>query len=224
LPFAVLALAALLCLGSGSTQADSRVDAERVAARVQRFHEQVDSLQAHFYQTHYHRLYDRYQRSKGRLSISKPGKLRFDYARPNGKVIATDGRSLTAYDPGDEGEAGQYVKRPMGAGALPGAFAFLTGEGDLQEDFRFRLLDTRNWTFPGHILELRPRTPDPRYRRIILFVDSRPRSFGVVHGLRIDDHDGNRNKIELSHMRYNRPVNPAHFAFQPPAGARRIRM
>jgi outer membrane lipoprotein carrier protein len=199
-------------------------DARTVAALVQRFHDQTRSVEARFYQTYYHRLHGRYQRSKGRLSIEKPGKLRFDYAAPNGKVIASDGRTLSVYDPGGESERGQYMEQPVAGATLPRAFSFLTGTGRLERDFSFRLLDADAWRFDGHILELRPKRPDPRYRRVILFVDARPGFRGVVHGLRIDDHEGNRNKLELSRLRYNRPMDDGRFSFRAPRGARHVRM
>lgn len=219
LPVAV-ALVAALVLSPGETHAD--VDAATVAARVQRFHDQTQSFQATFHQTYYHRLYGRYQRSGGRLRIEKPGRIRFDYARPNGKVIVTDGSTLTVYEPGDDGQAGQYLRRPADSDALPGAFSFLTGGARLADEFDFRLM--RFGGFDGHVLEMTPKVPDPRYARVYLYVDSHPSRLGVVHAIRIDDHEGNRNKLELRNLRFNRSISDSVFAWRPPSGSRPIRM
>jgi outer membrane lipoprotein carrier protein len=196
------------------------VDARTVAARVQSFYDQTDTYQASFTQTYYNRLYGRYERSRGSLRIDKPGRMRFDYA--NGKVIASDGTTMTMWEPGDEGGAGQYMQSAVGRDALPGAFSFLTGSGRLENDFRFRLLDARSFGWRGHVLELVPRSPDPRYRRVLLFVDASESLRGVVHRIRIDDHDGNRNKFDLGSMRFNRTIDASTFSFRPARGARRI--
>lgn len=211
--FLLLALAPL----SASAQT---VDARTVAARVQSFYDQTDTFQASFSQTYYNRLYGRYDRSRGTLRIDKPGRMRFDYA--NRKVIVSDGTNLTMWEPGEEGGAGQYMQSPVGGDALPGAFSFLTGNGRLEEDFRFRLLNASAFGWRGHVLELTPRRADPRYRRVLLFVDATAERRGVVHRIRIDDHDGNRNKFELTSMRFNRSIEASTFAFRPPRGARRI--
>ena len=194
----------------------------RVALEVQTFYDQTETFQARFTQTYYHRLYQRYQRSSGRIYFDKPGRMRFDYARPNGKVIVSDGSYLTAYDPGDDGEAGQYVKAPVGDNSLPRAFGFLTGEGRILDDYRVALMNADRYRWSGTVLELRPKTADPQIRRILLYVDGDPRRAGVVHRMRIDDHEGNRNKFELRRMRFNRDIPNSRFAFSPPRGSHRI--
>jgi outer membrane lipoprotein carrier protein len=205
-----------------SAQDRARPDARTVATEVQAFYDRTRNVEADFVQTFYNRLYDRYDRSRGHMVFSKPGRMRFDYARPNGKVIVSNGTTLTYWEPADT-RAGQFYEQPMSADAIPGAFSFLTGEGRLTEDFRVALLSSRAFGWRGHVLELRPRTADPRYERVLLFVDADPLLRGVVHRVRIDDHDGNRNKFELARMRFDRTVADGTFAFRVPTGARRIR-
>lgn len=200
------------------------VDARSVAAQVQAFYDQTRNVQATFYQTYYHRLYGRYQRAAGTVAFEKPGHFRFDYGRPNGKVIASNGKRLVVYEPGDPGEPGQHVVRDATRAALPDAFGFLTGTTDLANDFRLRLLNAKAWGFDGYVLELRPKRPNPQYRRIVLLVESDPSLRGVVRTVRIDDPDGNRNKLELGHLRFNRPLNASRFAFVPPASSRPVQM
>jgi len=221
LGIAGLAIAWILCSPSPG-EAQERDQARTVAARVQTFYDQTDTYQASFYQTYFSRMYGRYSRSRGRLTFDKPGRMRFDYARPNGKVIVSDGQKLTMWEPGDDGGPGQYLEQAMRDNALPAAFSFLTGQGRLEDDYRFRLLNARAWRWNGHVLELRPRRADPRTRRILLFVDADPARAGIVHRIRIDDHEGNRNKFSLTHMRFNPAVQSGLFAFRPPAGARRM--
>jgi len=218
-----LVLSALFATGTES-QAQDRLSARTVAARVQSFYDQTRTFKSIFYQNYYHRLYGRYEHSRGTLAFAKPGRMRFDYARPNGKKIVANGRTLTMWEPGDDGGPGQYLQSEMGESALPGAFSFLTGTTRLEQDYTFRLLSSSRYRWNGHVLELRPRGRDPRYKRIILYVDAHPTRRGVVHKIRIDDHEGNRNRFTLRHMRFNRSLPARHFAFLPPEGALRIRM
>ncbi|NIR32823.1 MAG: outer membrane lipoprotein carrier protein LolA, partial [Gammaproteobacteria bacterium] len=82
---------------SGSAQEGA--DAATVAGAVQAFYNQTKGVQTSFYQTYFNKLYDRYDRSRGTVTFAKPGKMRWDYARPNGKIIASDGSALTVYTP-----------------------------------------------------------------------------------------------------------------------------
>ena len=216
-----VALAAALLLPFGS-EAQDRVDARTVAARVQAFYDQSQTYQATFHQTYYNRLHGRYERSTGRISLLKPGRMRFDYAAPNGKVIVSDGRKLTMWEPGDNGGPGQYAQSTMGEASISSAFSFLTGQGRLEDNYRFRLLSGARYGFSGDVLEMTPKAVDPTFRRVLLFVDNSPGRAGVVHHVRVDDHEGNRNKFSFTGMRFNRNIGEDLFAFAPPRGARRI--
>ncbi len=207
--------------------AQGRMDAGRLAALVQAFYEKTRTLQADFYQTYYHRLYDRYDRSKGKVVFKKPGKMRWEYARPAGKLIVSDGETLRVYDPGEEGEQPQLIEHAMKGHELPAAFSFLTGQGNLIEDFRLRLLDPSRQGFPdGYVLELRPKESTPHYDRVLFYVtvvEHGTRRAAVVRRVLIVDAEGNRNRFDFSHMRFNRPVPDDRFDFQPPAGTRIVR-
>jgi outer membrane lipoprotein carrier protein len=222
LPLSLSSLLVLAWLAPPSLEAQRAPGAHPVAAQEQGVYAQSQSLEARFFQTYYHRAYRRYVRSSGRIRLAKPGRLRFDYARPNGKVVASDGESLVAYEPGEDGAPGQYAETQV-SGALSTAFGFLMGTSRIERDYRVRLLSSSRYHTRDHVLELRPRRADPRIRRVLLFVDSRPQLAGVIRRLRIDDHEGNRNKFELTRQRFDRPIPEARFAFTPPAGARRMR-
>jgi outer membrane lipoprotein carrier protein len=207
-----------------ATRADERATAATIAARVQSFYAQSATFEGRFLQTYYNRLYGRYERSRGELAVQTPAKVRFDYAPPHAKIIAANDRELVMWEPGDDGGPGQYVRGSIADSSLPAVFSFLAGGGRLGETYRVRLLDAGRYDYTGHVLELRPRTADPRYRRVLLYVDGTPTRAGLVQRIRIDDHDGNRNKFELSNLRFNRPIASSRFAFTPPAGARLVRM
>jgi outer membrane lipoprotein carrier protein len=216
-----IALAALV-LPRGATEAQRRTRAAHVAAQVQAFYDQTRTVQTAFYQAHYDRIYRRTTRSRGVLTIARPGKLRFDYLGGDGKVVVSDGRRLTVYEPGDAGAAGQYARTDVRRAGLAAALGFLTGTARLDRDFTFRLVDPARFSWDGHVLELRPRRADPAYRRAFLHVDDDPRTAGVVRRVLIQDHDGNLNRFDFRRMRFNRPVAESRFDFSPPPGARRL--
>jgi outer membrane lipoprotein carrier protein len=200
-------------------------EARTVAAAVQAFYDQTTDVSADFYQTYVHKLYNRTDRSKGKVVFKKPGKMRWNYARPNGKVIVSDGTSLTIYEPGEEGEAGQVIDKPITQDQLPQAMAFLMGTGKLQDDFTFRLLDAKKHGYAhGHVLELKPREPTPHYTRLLFYVEKKPALRGLVRRLLIIDEAGNRNRFDFSHIKFNTGVGNDTFQWKPPAGTRRVKM
>ncbi len=199
-------------------------DAKTVVARVQSFYDQTTDVSAAFYQTYVHKLYNRIDRSKGRVIFKKPGKMRWDYARPNGKVIVSDGRKLLVYEPGDSDLPGQVYEQSITDAQLPQAMAFLTGTGRLAEDFTFRLLDGEREGYPtGDVLELRPRTPNPHYERILFYVERHPKLRGLVRRVLIVDSSGNRNRFDFSELSFNRRVPDSTFGWRPPAATRVVK-
>jgi outer membrane lipoprotein carrier protein len=197
--------------------------AQGVAALVQGFYDQTRSVEADFFQTYYSRLYDKYDRSGGKVKFEKPGKMRWDYAAPNGKLIVSDGKRLVIFEPGEEGEPGQMFERPISESELPQALAFLTGTGKLANDFTFRLLDAAAQGFAnGHVLELLPKAPSPHFERILFYVDGDSKRAGLVHRVLIVDAAGNRNRIDFKTPRFNRTFEAKTFAWQPPKNVRRI--
>jgi outer membrane lipoprotein carrier protein len=215
--------AAAAAASTKSPTSSGNVSAQSVAATVQGFYDQTRSVESEFFQTYYNRIYDKYDRSNGKVRFEKPGKMRWDYAAPNGKVIVSDGKRLVIYEPGESGEAGQLFERAITESELPQALAFLTGTGKLANDFTFRLLDAAAQGFAGgHVLELLPKAASPHFERILFYVDGEPKRAGLVHRVLIVDAAGNRNRIDFKAPRFNRAFDAKTFAWQAPKGARRI--
>ncbi|MCS6856836.1 MAG: outer-membrane lipoprotein carrier protein LolA [Sandaracinaceae bacterium] len=218
---ALFVLALFLLPLSGQSQASPRP--EEVLASVQRFYEQTRTLQARFEQHFWMRIYRRTQSSRGTIAVARPGRIRFDYTEPRGKVIVSTPEGFIYYEPGENGGPGQYARGQIDASSA--ALGFLTGTVDLARDFLFALRSPDDQS-PPHTdpLELRPRRPDPNYRRLILYVDRRPEARGVVHRVAIEDHEGNWNRFDFSEFRFNREIPPSTFRFDPPQGARLVEL
>ena len=230
-PFLTATLSALLCglavLPLAAQNPTARRDSREVAALVQSFYDQMRTIEADFQQTQFTKVYNREENARGRVVFKKPGKMRFDYAEPNGQVFVSDGEQLVVYQPPDEGERhGQVFERGIEEDQLPLAFSFLTGTGRLDRDFRLRLLDPRRQGFEGYVLELRPRRPTPHYDRVLFFVrvvEASGRQAGVVQSVLIHDSHGNRNRFDFRNMRFNPRVPETRFRYEAPRGTRRIR-
>ena len=219
-----LACAAITVLSTASSASAQVTDARSVAAAVQSFYNQTRGVQAQFEQSYFYRLYNRRDRSRGSVTFLKPGMMRWRYARPNGKVITSHGNNLWIFEPGSEGERGQCITQTVGDNQLPQAFSFLTGEGQLDENFSFRLLDAERHGYSnGYVLELRPAEESPHYDRILFFVPEREgRPSGIVRRVLIIDASGNRNRFDFSNLEWNPQVAESNFRFRPPRGVRCI--
>ncbi len=199
--------------------------ARQVAASVQSFYDQTQDVSATFFQTYVNKLYDRTDRSQGRVVFKKPGKMRWDYAKPNGKVIVASDGKLLVYEPGDEGDVGQVIEQSFAQAELPQAMSFLMGQGRLEEDFTFKLLDAAREGYPaGQVLELRPKRPTAHFERVLFYVETNPAVRGLVRRLVIIDATGNRNRFDFSGFKFNGAVPESTFEWKPPAGTRQVQM
>lgn len=217
IPAATLSLAALPRLVLAQDGGDR---AGVVAARVQAFYDQTHTVQARFTQRFWHRIQQRTQTSQGRVSIERPGKIRFDYEQPSGKILVSDGTTWTMFEPDEDGP-GQYA-RGSAAAASTGALGFLMGTASLAEFRRSLRAPSRNQPAHTDALELRPLRPDPRYSRLVIYVDDRSRSLGVVRRVSIEDPDGNWNTFDFRDLQFNRDLETNLFQYRPPANAREM--
>lgn len=218
----------LLSIERVVAQDASGPSADEVLALIQAFYDQADTLEADFAQIRYTRLYDRYDRAKGKVVFKKPGKMRWDYEEPNGQVFVTARDKLLIYQPPEEGEQhGQLIERSLDQDQLPSAFSFLTGTGELQKDFDVRRLESPKTKFKeGYVLQLIPRKPTPNYEQLVFFVrvlESEGKKGAVVQRVLIIDAAGNRNRFDFDQIKFNRPVPDKRFSYRPPKGAYRVK-
>ncbi|MFW2386966.1 MAG: LolA family protein [Polyangiales bacterium] len=204
------------------------LDPAVVIGLVQSFYDQTKTLQADFEQTRYTRLYDRYDRATGKVVFKKPGKMRWDYAQPNGQVFVSDGKKLLIYQPPEEGEkGGQLIERALEEDQLPSAFSFLIGSGNLEKDFEVRLLEHDNEKFQGgYVLQLIPKRPTPNYEQLVFYVrtlTTEGKRAGIVQRVLIIDSAGNRNRFDFAKIKFNREVSEKRFTYRAPKGTQRVK-
>ncbi len=192
--FSALFLAAPLMLA-----APAPAFAQTGLAQVQAHLRAVQTMTAGFTQT------DARGRSlSGRLTIKRPGKIRFDYGRAANMLVVADGRALTFLDY----SVNQQQRWPINDSPLS---VLLNPNQDLG---RFARVVEDN---PRYLL-LQAR--DPRRREFgtitIRFVKSGNAPGGLIlSGWNTVDAQNNRTTVNLSGQRFNVPVADSAFAYRP---------
>ncbi len=186
---------------------------ESVINGVHRFYKDARDLRANFVQTYTYTVYDRSQTSSGRVFFKKPGMMRWDYRKPVEKVFVADGEQLWVYEP----EENQAFRRKLGTSQLPVALSFMTGTGDLREEFNI----TVSTKSPKHfILNMVPKKNEGDYKKVILKVD---RASFAVQSSTVIDSVGNTNRVVFKGMKTNTDLKDSGFQFNPPSGVRIIK-
>ncbi|MBI2377288.1 MAG: outer membrane lipoprotein carrier protein LolA [Deltaproteobacteria bacterium] len=184
-----------------------------VLDRVQRFYEKTTDLRADFIQRYTRVALSKTSESKGRVSLKKPGMMRWDYETPVEKHFITDGQKLYVYEPEDEQV---IVDQSFKSSAMSSSLAFLFGQGRLEDSFTAKLLDPKAVEAkPGFdVLELTPKK-DATYAKLVLVTD--PKTGQVLESILFET-AGNLNRFEFVGTKTNVGIPDADFSFQPPKG------
>jgi len=154
----------------------------------------------------------------GRLFFQAPGRMRWEYDKPEPQLIVADGKQLWFHRP----ERKQVVVQPMDAAfTRQTPLLFLVGQGDFAAEFTW---DERELA-PGAegllSVELRPRGEAPDLTRLVLEIEggSGCRLAGTI----VEDAFGNVTHLVFSAERVNTGLDAALFRFTPPRGAEVVR-
>ena len=194
----------------------ARMDVKTVVAEVQKRYDGAADFRARFTQTLNSPALGRKTSSSGDVTFKKPGRMRWDYEKPDKSSYVTDGGVLWLYEPDDK----QAFKQDLKGSQLPAALAFLTGKGKLAVEFDIVFAGKVAYGSPGdYVLSLSPKTPQAQVKGILFVVD--PRTYDVRESV-ITDAQGNTNDLVFSDIRVNTRVPETLFHFTPPAGVRVI--
>src|SRR3954471_18128382 len=109
----------------------ARLDVKAVVAEVQKRYDGAADFRARFTQTLTSPALNRKTNSAGEVMFKKPGRMRWDYEKPEKSSYVTDGGVLWLYEPDDK----QAFKQDLKSSQLPAALAFLMGKGKLASEF-----------------------------------------------------------------------------------------
>jgi outer membrane lipoprotein carrier protein len=205
LTLAAATLSMGLCAQQRSLSAKD--SAQELALRVDRHYNQLHSLKAGFTES-YEGLGIKRAES-GTLLLLKPGRMKWEYSSPEGKLFLLDGKFAWFYTPGDS----QVQRIPSKElDDLRSPLRFLLGHTELEKELSNLTLAT---DAGGHLkLVGQPKGQEKRVARLTLSVTAE----GVINGIEVEETDGALTRFTFTGELTNAPVPADEFHFTPPAG------
>jgi outer membrane lipoprotein carrier protein len=179
---------------------------DALVRKVDDHYNHLSSLRAH-YAEHYSGMgMDRTE--EGTLLLKKPGRMRWSYAAPVGKVFVLDGRFAWFYTPGDS-QATRVPAKQLDD--LRSPLRFLLGHTQLKKE-----LDNLSVAADGSGFRISgvPKGMAQRVKLLSLGVTAT----GAIERMRLEEVDGAVTEFAFSGMQENVPVKDTDFAFLPPPG------
>jgi outer membrane lipoprotein carrier protein len=189
----------------------ARPQAAEVVAKLQKVYEQTTAIKARFAQTLSGPTGKR--QASGAVSLKKPGKMRWDYEKPDKKLFVADGTTLWVYEPDED----QAFKQSLSSTQLPTQVSFLFGRGKLLQEFDISYLTGATFGEAGDfVLKLVPKVATAQYRHLVFVVS--PTTYMVKETV-LYDQQGGMNHIVFSALETNPKsgVDDSRFSFTPPA-------
>jgi outer membrane lipoprotein carrier protein len=189
---------------------DVRPPATDVAGAIQRKYDSVKDFSASFTQTYEGGVLRRKSQESGLVFVKKPGKMRWDYIKPEKKLFVSDGQTMFLYFPNEK----QVMKNDVpGQNQATSAVLFLMGKGDIVRDFNVRWADGGSDT--AYRLRLDPKTRQAEYDWLEIAADRE--TFRIV-GLMAADAQGGKSAFAFSNFKENAGLADKMFQFTIPRG------
>ena len=182
--------------------------------KIERHYDSVSDFEAGFTQRYQRRLLRRMVEEKGKVSVKKPGRMRWEYRSPEEKVFVTDGAKTYFYLPAENQVMVSH--QPQGAmGMEEGSpFELLAGRGRLRDSFTASLSDEPA-TEGGMVLRLDPKKPREEFEVVELEVQ--PGDGRILRVVLIDT-ASNRTEFLFDDVRENVGLPESLFRFAIPSG------
>jgi len=144
----------------------------------------------------------------GTLLLKKPGRMRWSYTAPVGKVFLLDGKFGWFYTPGDNQATRISAKK---LDDLRSPLRLLLGHTQLQKELD-NLTVTPNG--PGYIISGVPKGMAQRIKLLTLTVTPS----GAIDRMRLEETDGSITEFTFTAIEENVPTRDGDFTFTPPPG------
>ena len=181
-------------------------DTDALVRRVDDHYNHLKSLKAHYTERYSGMGMNREE--QGTLLLKKPGRMRWSYDEPVGKVFVLDGKFAWFYTPGDS-EATRVPAKELDD--LRSPLRFLLGHTQLKRE-----LDGLTVTPEGAEFRISgvPKGMAQRVKALSLWVTGD----GRIDRMRVDEVDGAVTEFTFSGMQENVPAKDSDFGFVPPDG------
>jgi outer membrane lipoprotein carrier protein len=181
-------------------------DSAALIRKVDNHYNHLSSLRAHYVEHYAGMGMDRTE--SGTLLLKKPGRMRWSYDTPVGKVFVLDGKYGWFYTPGDT-QAQRVPAKELDD--LRSPLRFLLGHTQLQKELD-NLAVTQEGT--GFKITGVPKGMAQRVKLLTLGVTAS----GIIQNMRLEEVDGAVTEFSFSGIEENVPVKDKDFVFHPPAG------
>lgn len=189
------------------TLAAAGQDVTQVLKSIERRYNNARTLAVRFEQTFV--AQKRRRTERGELFLRKPGRMRWQYASPAGKLFVSDGKHFYLYTPDNNRVERTPVKESDDWRA---PLAFLLGKLDFQRDFK-RFLSRPEGADTWIVAE--PRSDRLAYAQVGFLVNT---AFEIKR-LEVTGQDQSVMEYRFEGERLNPPLEESLFRFQTPPGA-----
>ena len=187
--------------------------APELAQMLQKKYDGIKDFSADFTHTYEGGVLRKAIVERGRMSIKKPGKMRWQYTAPEEKTFVSDGVKMYSYIPQDKQVIVASVP-PEDEATTP--TLFLAGKGNLTRDFTASLVDLpRGMPAGTKALKLIPKTRQADYDWLVLVLD--PTSL-EIRGLVTGDTQGGTSSFSFTNLKQNVGLTDKDFTFKIPRG------
>ena len=179
---------------------------DALVRKVDEHYNHLGSLRAHYTENYAGMGMNRTE--EGTLLLKKPGRMRWSYAAPVGKVFVLDGKFAWFYTPGDA-QATRVPAKELDD--LRSPLRFLLGHTQLKKE-----LDGLTVVADGADFRISgvPKGMAQRVKLLSLWVTAA----GAIERMKLEEVDGAATEFVFSGMQENVPVKDADFSFVPPDG------
>jgi outer membrane lipoprotein carrier protein len=175
---------------------------------VEEHYNRAKTLEVHFVESYSVQGQARKSES-GELTLRKPGRMRWDYSDPSGKLFVSDGNNVYLYTP----ETKRVEKTKLKASDdMRAPLAFLLGKLDFAKEFRDFEFKPEGANF---VITAKAKSDKLPYDRVQMLVTP---AFEIQR-LVVNGQDLSVLTFQLDGEKLNPPVDDAVFKFQMPAGA-----
>ena len=148
------------------------------------------------------------QTESGVLYLHKPGRMRWEYSSPAGKIFLADGKETWLYTPENHRAERASLKLSEDDRA---PLAFLLGKLDFHKEFQSFEQHSED---SGLWITAKPKSSTLSYAQIDFLADPE----GRILKLRVTNQDQSRIEYAFSNEQLNAPVTPGLFVFRAPPG------
>jgi outer membrane lipoprotein carrier protein len=147
----------------------------------------------------------------GTLYLRKPGRMRWEYSAPAGKLFVSDGKDVFLYTPDQNRVEKSRLKE---SDDMRAPLAFLLGKLDFGREFKsFETRPDPSNAADTWIAAI-PKNPNLEYSKVEFLADPA----GEILQLKVTGAGNARMEFTFSNEKLNPAVAPALFAFHPPPG------